>query len=80
MLEKESKHWYTFDAMDGDEIFFKGRIETVQGGRIRIYLLKHHHILDLADEYSRTHDFHSYSSILNEIRPPDEDPGDYWRN
>lgn len=66
-LQKESTHWYTFDALDGDEIFFKGRIETVAGGRIRIYLLKHHDILDLGDEYSPTKNFHSYTSIMNDI-------------
>ena len=66
-VSNESDHWYTFDALDGDEIFFKGRIETVEGGRIRIYYLKHHHILDLSDEYSRTNDFHSFDNILSGI-------------
>ena len=80
LIKKESTHWYTFDAIDGGDIFFKGRIETVKDGRIRIYLLKHHHILDLADEYSRTNDFHSFTSILNEINPPGSNPNDYWNN
>jgi len=79
-INQESGHWYTFDALDGDEIFFKGRIETVEGGRIRIYYLKHRHILDLADEYSRTNDFHSYAAILNGLMPSNLTPGDYWKN
>lgn len=67
MIENDPDNWYSFKAYDGDEFFFKGRIELVKGGRIRIYFLKHHDILDLADEYIRTNDFDSFSSILSGI-------------
>ena len=59
--------WYTFSALDGEDFFFKGRIEIINNDRIRIYLLKHHDILDLADEYHRTNDFSSYQTILSGI-------------
>lgn len=66
-IARESKMWYTFSALDGEDFFFKGRIEIINNDRIRIYLLKHHDILDLADEYHRTNDFSSYQTILSGI-------------
>ena len=66
-ISNAQKNWFDFKAFDGDELFMKGRIETVDDKRIRIYFHKHHNILDLADEYYRTADFNSFPTILEKI-------------
>jgi hypothetical protein len=59
--------WYHFNLLDRDELFVKGRIETVDENRIRIYFYKHHDILDVADEYYRTDGFDNYQVIMDKI-------------
>jgi len=66
-ITNSHNEWMDFAAFDGDELFTKGRIEIVDDKRIRIYLHKHHNILDLADEYYRTDDFKSYQTIMEKI-------------
>lgn len=53
--------------MDGDQLFFKGKIEYVNQDRMRIYLYQHHDILDIADEYHRAQDFDSYTAIMENM-------------
>jgi len=52
---------------DGSTVFCKAKIEIVKPDRIRIYFLKHHGILDIADEYQRTNDYCSYQAIMKSI-------------
>jgi hypothetical protein len=61
------ENWLSFRVMDGDELFIKGKMEQVNEQRLRIYLFKHHDILDIADEYHRANDFESYTSIMEGI-------------
>ncbi len=67
MLTSIQGPWYHFETFDGDEFFTGGRIETVDENRIRIYIHKHHDILDQADEYYRTEDFDSFKPIMEKI-------------
>lgn len=61
--------WFDFNIHDNvnDETFTRGKMEVVNENRIRIYFLKHHDILDLADEFYRTTDLVSFDAIMNEI-------------
>jgi hypothetical protein len=64
---KNENNWIDFQANDGDKLVFKGKIEIVTNDRIRVYFYKHHDILDVADEYYRTYDFHSFEKIMKKI-------------
>ncbi len=66
-ITNSQDNWFDFEAVDGSEIFTKGRIEVVDDKRVRIYFHKHHNILDLADEYYRTDGFNSYHTIMETI-------------
>jgi hypothetical protein len=60
---------------DGDSVFPHGKIEIVNNERIRIYVFKHHGILDVADEYQKTKDLDSYDQIMQVILQEPEQPG-----
>ena len=68
-IQHSHQGWHTFSTMDesGERGIYFGRLEVVNDDRIRIYLHKHHGILDLADEYHRTYNLTSYDSILRAI-------------
>jgi len=66
-ITKQEGEWYKFVTKDGDQVCFNGRIEIVNRDRIRIYIHKHHNILDIADEYQRTDYLNNFSTIMNEI-------------
>jgi hypothetical protein len=67
-ISKQSDVWYQLVTLDGADVFLNGRIEIVDDNRIRIYIHKHHDILDVADEYYRTDDFNNLSKIMREIK------------
>ncbi|MCU4165405.1 hypothetical protein [Carboxylicivirga caseinilyticus] len=73
-INQKDNLWYDLRIMDGEELFVNGKIEVVNSDRIRIYLYKHHNILDLADEYIRAEDFDSFRKIMNKIlKEPEEE-------
>lgn len=61
--------WYKFVIEEGElkKEFLKGRIEIVDSDRLRIYVHKHHNILDVADEYHRVDDFNSFRKVMDKI-------------
>jgi len=66
-ISKQSEEWYKLVMLDGTDEFYKGRIEIVDKNRIRIYIHKHHDILDTADEYYRTDGFNNLSKIMKKL-------------
>nr|WP_321406421.1 hypothetical protein [uncultured Carboxylicivirga sp.] len=48
-------------------MFIKGKIEVVHKDRIKVYLYKHHNIMDVADKYHRAEDFDSFGKNMNKI-------------
>jgi hypothetical protein len=64
---KQENNWIEFQTRDGNEIVFNGKVEIVDNERIRVYIYKHHNILDVADEYYRTQDFDSFDKIMKKI-------------
>jgi hypothetical protein len=66
-LQSERPNWYHLQVFDNDALFVHGKIEVVNDFRIRVYLYKHHDILDVADEFHRTKGLNTYRELLDSI-------------
>ena len=68
-IQQREKNWYSFQIIYAyGEDMVRGRIETVNKDRMRIYFHKHHDILDLADEFHRAKDTNSFDNLMDSIR------------
>ena len=64
--------WQTFDGtalvpQSMDTVYAGIRLEKVNNNRIRIYIHKHHDILDIADEFHKAKDLYSYMEVMKNI-------------
>jgi hypothetical protein len=46
----------------------KANLEVVDKNRIRVYIYKHHDILDVADEFYRTDGFNNFEKIIKDLK------------
>lgn len=65
-------HWLIFNGtalvpQSTDTVYAGIRLEKVNDMRIRFYIHKHHDILDIADEFHKAKDLHSYREIMDAI-------------